>query len=98
MNSVQSLIEQSPGQGEHQPHVAGIVEALARHALDTLLGDEALYELEVGVKLREPVHVDLDHHVHGAAGHDGDQAGAVPQLCEGKVCIVLDHRDCILKE
>ena len=98
MNSVQGLIEQSPGQGEHQPHVARIVEALARHALDALLGDEALDELEVGVELGEPVHVDLDHHVHGATGHDGDQARAVPQLSEGKVRIVLDHRNRILEE
>ena len=83
MDSVQSLIEEPPGESEHQPHVAGVVEALPGHALDALLRHQTLDELEIGVELRESLHVDLDHHVHGAAGHDGDQAGGVPQLGEG---------------
>ena len=97
VNSIQSFIEESPRKGQHQPHVSRVVEAFSRQALDALLRDEALNELEVG-ELWEPVHVDLDHHVHGAAGHDGDQTRAVPQLGEGKVRIVLDHVDRIFKE
>ena len=97
MNSVQSFIEESPRKGEHQPHVARVVEAFPRQTLNALLGHEAFNELEVG-ELGESVHVDLDHHVHGAAGHDGDQAGAVPQLGEGKLRIVLDHVDRVIKK
>ena len=45
MNSVQSFIEESPRKGEHQPHVAWVVEAFPRQALDAFLGHEALNEL-----------------------------------------------------
>ena len=40
----------------------------------------------------------LDHHVHGPARHDGDEAGRVAQLGEGQVRVLLDHVDGVLEE
>ncbi len=65
-NSLTCLLEHLQGQGQHQPHRVGIVEALAGQAEDALLGDKVFDELQVGLELGEAGHVKPDHHKHRA--------------------------------
>jgi hypothetical protein len=65
-NSLAGLLEHLQGEGQHQPHRVGIVEALAGKAEDALLGHEVFDELQVGLELGEAGHVHADHHKHRA--------------------------------
>ncbi len=65
-NSLAGLLELVHGQGQHQPHRVGIVEALTGKAEDALLGQEVFDELQVGLELGEAGHFHADHHKHRA--------------------------------
>ena len=98
MDPVQRLAQEAGGEGEDEPHVSRVVEAFPRHAVDALLADQLLNEVQVCLELGEPFHVHLDHHVHGASRHDGDQSRGVPQLPEGEVSVILDCVDGVVIE
>lgn len=77
------------GHRQHDANVVGIVETAAGQTEDALLAHQRLHELHLVVDARKGVHIDADHHVHGAVRPNRSQAVDGVEQTEGDCGVFL---------
>lgn len=87
------LLDHGLRHGEHDPHIARVLEAAPGETEDALLVDQLLDKVGVVLEGRKALDAHADHHVHGTVGHHWVKATHLLQHFVGQSGIGLQGKD-----